>query len=67
MTLDYIKTFLPDVPVCARGAVVERWRLTGRREPFARVYHPYKAGRSAEVAWSTIERVLNTPGAAVIL
>lgn len=67
LTIEQIKDALPNVPVCKRGATVESWSLYRPLEAQATIVDPEDDSRTAKVPWSTIQRVLNTPGGAVIL
>jgi len=57
-TIEKVKQELPDVPV---GKMREPWRLAGRMNKFATLYHP-QTGQEIDTAWITIVHVLNTGG-----
>ena len=57
-TIEKVKQELPDVPV---GKMWEPWRLAGRMNKFATLYHP-QTGQEIDTAWITIAYVLNTGG-----
>jgi hypothetical protein len=67
MDVETIKRLLPCVRVWTKSGRVEEWQVYGRLNSFATVGNPLDWTQKAEVAWSTVARVINTPGAAIVL
>ena len=60
MSVEFIKRYLPEVMVDGEPG----WRVAGRENKFATVYHPQTA-ESFEVTWETLARVLNNGGSII--
>jgi hypothetical protein len=60
LSVEFIKRYLPEVAVDGEPG----WRVAGRENRFATVYHP-QTGEAFEVAWATLANVLNS-GSSII-